>query len=217
MDGNRRWAKAKGLPRFKGHTLGAEKAKKVAKWCSKRGIKYLSLYAFSTENWNRPKAEVNFLMSLLEKFAEESVLEAKEYDGRLLFLGDISALPIRMKKAIRKAEEATKDNKGITVNIMLNYGGRAEIATAIKKIIENKTKANEISEEKISQFLYTANIPDPDLIIRTGGEERLSNFLTWQSVYTELYFCKTFWPDFAEKNLDKALQEYSSRQKRLGK
>jgi undecaprenyl diphosphate synthase len=135
----------------------------------------------------------------------------------LLFLGDISALPIRMKKAIRKAEEATKDNKGITVNIMLNYGGRAEIATAIKKIIENKTKANEISEEKISQFLYTANIPDPDLIIRTGGEERLSNFLTWQSVYTELYFCKTFWPDFAEKDLDKALQEYSLRQRRLGR
>ncbi len=217
MDGNRRWAAENSKSSMEGHMAGARKVREVVRWCSERDIGYLTLYAFSTENWRRPKAEVAFLIKLIGRFLDENLKEFNKKGGQMLFIGDKSPFPKSLKKKIDEAETATRNNKKIIVNILLNYGGRAEITAAVKKLVENNIKAEEITEELIAESLYTAGIPDPDLIIRTSGEERLSNFLLWQSAYSELYFCRHHWPDFSEKDLDKALEEFSRRQRRLGK
>jgi undecaprenyl diphosphate synthase len=217
MDGNRRWAAENGKSSMEGHMAGARKVREVVRWCSERDIGYLTLYAFSTENWKRPKAEVAFLIKLIGKFLDENLKEFGRERGRMRFTGDKSPFPESLKKKIGEAETATRNNKKITVNILLNYGGRAEITAAVKKLVENNRKTEEITEKLVAEFLYTAGMPDPDLIIRTSGEQRLSNFLLWQSAYSELYFCRNHWPDFSEKDLDKALEEFSRRQRRLGR
>jgi len=217
MDGNRRWAAEKGKSSMEGHIAGARKVREVVRWCSKRDIGYLTLYAFSTENWKRSKAEVAFLIKLIGKFLEENLKEFSKEGGQMLFIGDKSPFPESLKRRIDEAEIITRNNEKITVSILLNYGGRAEITAAVKKLVENNAKPEEITEELVAESLYTAGIPDPDLIIRTSGEQRLSNFLLWQSAYSELYFCRNHWPDFSEKDLDKALEEFSLRRRRLGK
>ncbi|MDD3399486.1 MAG: polyprenyl diphosphate synthase [Candidatus Pacebacteria bacterium] len=217
MDGNRRWAAEKGKSSMEGHIAGARKVREVVRWCSKRDIGYLTLYAFSTENWKRSKAEVAFLIKLIGKFLDENLKEFSKEGGQMIFIGDKSPFPESLKRRIDEAEIITRNNEKITVSILLNYGGRAEITAAVKKLVENNAKPEEITEELVAESLYTAGIPDPDLIIRTSGEQRLSNFLLWQSAYSELYFCRNHWPDFSEKDLDKALEEFSLRQRRLGK
>ncbi|MFA5767225.1 MAG: polyprenyl diphosphate synthase [Candidatus Paceibacterota bacterium] len=217
MDGNRRWAAEKGKSSMEGHIAGARKVREVVRWCSKRDIGYLTLYAFSTENWKRSKAEVAFLIKLIGKFLDENLKEFSKEGGQMLFIGDKSPFPESLKRRIDEAEIITRNNEKITVSILLNYGGRAEITAAVKKLVENNAKPEEITEELVAKSLYTAGIPDPDLIIRTSGEQRLSNFLLWQSAYSELYFCRNHWPDFSEKDLDKALEEFSLRRRRLGK
>ena len=217
MDGNRRWAAEKGKSSMEGHIAGARKVREVVRWCSERDIRYLTLYAFSTENWKRSKAEVAFLIKLIGKFLEENLKEFSKEGGQMLFIGDKSPFPESLKRRIDEAEIITRNNEKITVSILLNYGGRAEITAAVKKLVENNAKPEEITEELVAESLYTAGIPDPDLIIRTSGEQRLSNFLLWQSAYSELYFCRNHWPDFSEKDLDKALEEFSLRRRRLGK
>jgi len=217
MDGNRRWAAEKGKSSMEGHIAGARKVREVVRWCSERDIRYLTLYAFSTENWKRSKAEVAFLIKLIGKFLDENLKEFSKEGGQMLFIGDKSPFPESLKRRIDEAEIITRNNEKITVSILLNYGGRAEITAAVKKLVENNAKPEEITEELVAESLYTAGIPDPDLIIRTSGEQRLSNFLLWQSAYSELYFCRNHWPDFSEKDLDKALEEFSLRRRRLGK
>ena len=217
MDGNRRWAAEKGKSSMEGHIAGARKVREVVRWCSKRDIGYLTLYAFSTENWKRSKAEVAFLIKLIGRFLDENLKEFSKEGGQMLFIGDKSPFPESLKRRIDEAEIITRNNEKITVSILLNYGGRAEITAAVKKLVENNAKPEEITEELVAESLYTAGIPDPDLIIRTSGEQRLSNFLLWQSAYSELYFCRNHWPDFSEKDLDKALEEFSLRRRRLGK
>ncbi len=217
MDGNRRWAKDDGLLIGMGHLAGAEKVKEVIRWSANRGIKYLTLYTFSTENWQRPKEEVSSLLGLIGDFLKENCQEFQKEGGKLRFLGDRDGLPVDLVKAMEEAELATKDNDRIIVNSLFNYGGRAEILRAVRRIIKEGVKPENINTAEFGRYLYTAGLPDPDLIIRTSGEMRLSNFLTWQSAYSELYFCEKHWPDFSEQDLDKALSEYSLRQRRIGK
>lgn len=218
VDGNRRWARAKGLPAFEGHRRGYEKLKEVGKWCKDKGVKILTVYAFSTENWARSKEEVNYLMKLLERS-----LSAKEIDKfhkeeiKLQVIGQKERLAKSLQEAIKKAEEKTKNNKGGIFILAISYGGYADITEAIRKIIKKKTPPEKITEELVNQNLWTAGLPYPDLIIRTSGEQRLSGFLTWQSAYSEFYFYKKHWPDFSEKDLDEALEDYSHRQRRFGK
>jgi undecaprenyl diphosphate synthase len=215
MDGNRRWAKNKGTSSFKGHYFGAQKAKEVIKWCGARKIRFLTLYAFSTENWQRPKKEVSYLMKLLKEFLKNNIEEFHEQGNRIVFSGSKKGLSKNLVMVMDEAEELTAKNTGMTVNLLINYGGRNEIIDAIKKILKKEIK--EIKEEDFYRFLYIPEIPDPDLIIRTGGEQRISNFLLWQSAYSELYFCKNFWPDFSEKDLEEALEDYSKRKRRKGR
>lgn len=218
IDGNRRWARAHGLPTLYGHKKGYAKLKDVADWCFDRGVKILTCYVFSTENWNRSKREVSYLMRLLKKALTTDLPELQKKDVRLKISGrrDDSRMPKDLREAIAKAEEATKNNKRGILNLALNYGGRVEIVEAVKKIIKQGLTPEKITEETIEQNLYTAGLPDPDLIIRTS-EQRLSGFLLWQSSYAELYFIPKYWPDFSEKDLDEALEEYDKRQRRFGK
>ena len=216
LDGNGRWAQQKNMPRTFGHKNGAENVVDIAIHAKKRGVKYLSLYAFSTENWKRPKKEVDYLMKLLIKFVNEKIDQLMEEDCKLNFLGDLSAIPDQTRKAVELALDRTKDNKSLFINIALNYGGRDEIVHAVKNIINDGLKAENIDEEMISNYLYTKDIPDPDLLIRPGGELRISNFLIYQIAYSELYFSDTLWPDFNEDEFDKALEEYSRRNRRFG-
>jgi len=214
LDGNRRWAKERGLPAFEGHKRGLEVVKNVIKWCKEKGIKILTLFVFSTENWKRTKIEVNFLMKLA-KFAINDNLEELRKEGvKIRVIGQREKLPIFLTKAIVKAEELTKNNEEMVLNFALSYGGRAEILQAIKNIIEKKIPLEKINEDVIKENLRTSDV---DLIIRTGKEQRLSNFLLWQSAYSELYFSPKYWPDFTEKDLDKALTDYNNRQRRFGK
>ena len=214
LDGNRRWAKERGLSSFEGHKRGLEVVKNVIKWCKEKGIKILTLFVFSTENWKRTKTEVNFLMKLA-KFAINNNLEELHNRGvKIRVIGQREKLPIFLKKAILKAEELTKNNEEMVLNFALSYGGRAEIIEAIKNIIEKKIAVEKINEDVIKENLRTSDV---DLIIRTGKEQRLSNFLLWQSAYSELYFSPKYWPDFTKEDLDKALTDYSNRQRRLGK
>ena len=214
LDGNRRWAKERGLSSFEGHKRGLEVVKNVIKWCKEKGIKILTLFVFSTENWKRTKTEVNFLMKLA-KFAINDNLEELRKEGvKIRVIGQREKLPIFLTKAIVKAEELTKNNEEMVLNFALSYGGRAEIIEAIKNIIEKKIAVEKINEDVVKENLWTSDV---DLIIRTGKEQRLSNFLLWQAAYSELYFSPKYWPDFTKEDLDKALTDYSNRQRRLGK
>ncbi len=220
MDGNRRWAKDKGKPVSYGHKEGAKTLEKIVRYANKIGLEYITVYAFSTENWKRAEEEVKALMMLLQNYLDDYAKRADTENIKVKILGDISALSIGMQKSIQNCMERTKDNTGVTFNIALNYGGRDELIKATKKIA-NQVKNNEIqiediTEEVIANNLYTKGEPDPDLIIRTSGEQRLSGFLTWQSVYSEILVIDKNWPDFEEKDLDNAIIEYQKRTRKFG-
>ncbi len=221
MDGNRRWAKEKHLPSAMGHQKGVQSLKTALKACHEFGVKYLTVYAFSTENWNRPKDEVNFLMGLLANTIKNEIKELHENGVRIKFIGKISELNDELKEILHSAEEKTKDNTGVKLQIAFNYGSRMEITNAVKEIAkdiaEGKLKAEDVTEQIIQDKLYTKDIPDPDLLIRTGGEQRLSNYLLWQSAYSEIYVTNEYWPDFDKDSLAKAIKEYSERTRRFGK
>ena len=220
MDGNRRWAKAQGKPASLGHKEGAKTLEKIVRYANKIGLGYITVYAFSTENWKRTEDEVKALMLLLQNYLDDYSKRADTENIRVKILGDLSALSEGMQKSIIKCMERTKDNTGVTFNIALNYGGRNEIVKAVKEIVlqvqSGATKPEDITEEMISEHLYTKNEPDPDLVIRTSGELRLSNFLPWQSVYSELLFIQKNWPDFTEEVLDNAIIEYQKRTRKFG-
>ncbi len=214
MDGNGRWAKARGKKRAFGHKAGAKNVDRVVTHAFSRGVKTLSLYAFSSENWLRPKEEVDELMKLLETYFNKFISKAVKNDVRLNVMGDVSVLSANLREIIRKDEEASKGNSGHILNIGINYGGRQEVVYAVKKLLE---KGEEITEKGISENLYTAEFGEPDLIIRTGGDIRLSNFMLYQGAYSELYFTDVLWPDFDEEEVDKALASFSTRKRRFGK
>ena len=214
IDGNRRWAKKKGLPSFVGHKKGLDKVNEIGEYCLEKNIKILTFYCFSTENWNRSKKEVAYLMKLLEiTFSDKNIQKFNNRGVKVRVIGQKERLPQKLQKRIKIAEDSTKNNKKGILNLAISYGGRPEIVEAIKKLNKNKLP---ITEKNINNNLWTKGLPDPDLIIRTSGEQRLSNFLTWQSAYSELYFLKKHWPDFTKKDLDKALEDYSSRHRRFG-
>ncbi len=221
MDGNRRWAKERNLIPQLGHKQGAENLRDIAEACSDIGIKYLTVFAFSTENWKRSKEEVDYLMNLFLSYAKSFKKRLNEKNYRVRLTGDIKGLSEELQKEISYIEEATKNNSGLTINIAINYGGRAEIIEATKNILEEYKNGNitldDVNEDLIDKYLQTKNSPDPDLIIRTGGEERLSGFLIWQSAYSEFYFTKVYWPDFNKEELNKAIIEYSRRKRNFGK
>lgn len=220
MDGNRRWAKAKGKPISYGHKEGAKTLEKIVRYANQIGLQYITVYAFSTENWKRAKEEVNSLMLLLQNYLEDYAKRADTENIRVKILGDISALSNGMQKSIQNCMERTKDNTGVTFNIALNYGGRDELLKATKKIANlvknNEIQIEEITQEVIADNLYTKGQPDLDLIIRTSGEKRLSGFLTWQSTYSEILFIDKKWPDFEEKDLEEAIIEYQKRTRNFG-
>lgn len=216
MDGNRRWAKENHLPSAIGHKKGVDTLKKIVKAAHNACIKYVTLYAFSTENWNRSKDEVDFLMQLLANTIKNELNELHQNDVRLKFIGNIEDLSESLQKILNEAESITENNKGVNLQIAINYGARNEICTAVKKIIEKGIKPSEINESVISDFLYTKDIPDPDLLIRTGGEMRVSNYLLWQIAYSEFYVTKTYWPEFDEDALFESLCEFNKRQRRFG-
>ena len=220
MDGNRRWAKQNGLDPKLGHKEGAKTLEKIVRYANKIGLGYITVYAFSTENWKRTKDEVGALMLLLQNYLDDYSKRADTENIKVKVLGDISALPEGMQKSINKCMERTKNNTGVTFNIALNYGGRDEIVKAVKKISEKVKEGNidiqDINEELISNNLYTAGEPDPDLLIRTSGELRTSNFLPWQIVYSEFVFIEKNWPDFDERDLDHAIEIYQKRNRKFG-
>jgi undecaprenyl diphosphate synthase len=216
MDGNGRWAKARGLPRLAGHRAGTENLRTIIRAAVKFGIKYLTFYAFSTENWARPESEVSGLMRILSEVIDRELDELHKEGARLVHIGDLSALPQKLQKKIRNALEITKNNTRITIVLALNYGGRDEILHAVKRMLEEKIDPDTLDETLMNQYLYTVGIPDPDFLIRTSGEERTSNFLTWQSVYSELYFPEVYWPDFGEEELRKAIEVFGKRDRRYG-
>ena len=220
MDGNRRWAKAQGKSASYGHKEGAKTLEKIVRYANKIGLEYITVYAFSTENWKRAEEEVKALMMLLQSYLDDYSKRADTENIRVKVLGDISALTPGMQKSINKCMERTKDNTGVTFNIALNYGGRDEIIKAIKEIAkevkDGKIDIEDITEEMVSNNLYTKDEPDPDLMIRTSGELRLSNFLPWQLVYSEFLFIDKNWPDFTEEDLDKAIEEYQKRTRKFG-
>lgn len=221
MDGNGRWAKQKGEMRIFGHTNGVESVRESLTAAAEIGVKYLTLYAFSTENWNRPKEEVAALMDLLVKAIYDEVEELNEKGVRLETIGNTSILPISCREALSKAKERTKDNNRITLILALSYSSRWEIAQAVKTMAEEsisgKLDVETINEDLISSYLSTSNFPDPELLIRTSGENRVSNFLMWQLAYTELYFTETLWPDFKKEHFFKAIKDYQDRERRFGK
>ena len=221
MDGNRRWAKEKGLETSLGHKKGAEVLETVAKYCNKIGLKYLTVYAFSTENWKRTKEEVGAIIKILELYLDRFLKTADLENIKLRILGDKEGIPEKLKNKMIKMEERTKDNTGLNLNIAFNYGGRAELVRATKiiaqEVLDGKVKVDEIDENLISDNLYTYGQNDPDLMIRTSGEYRTSNFLPWQLTYSEFMFLDKYWPDFGTEDIDKAIENYNSRHRRLGK
>ena len=220
MDGNGRWAEARGLARTEGHRRGAEVMRDVARACADRGIRILSLYTFSTENWRRPASEVNALMKLIATFFKKYQKELIEEGVVCRFAGDLSGLSPQVQKIIREVKELTLEKPRMQLVILLNYGGRDEIIRAVRKlaksVAEGALKAEQLNETHLSQQLDLPDLPDPDLIVRTGGELRLSNFWLWQSAYSELYFTDTLWPDFSDSDLDEALRAYAGRKRRFG-
>ena len=215
IDGNRRWAKERGLPALEGHRRGLERLKELIDWSKERGIKVLTLFVFSTENWKRSKVEVNYLIRLFGQALSKKNIQKIHQEGiKIRVIGQRERLPGSLQKTIKDVEELTKSNKGMVLNFALSYGGRAEIVEAIKNVIKKKIPLEKITEDMISQNLWTSDV---DLIIRTGKEQRISNFLIWQAAYSELYFCPKYWPEFSEKDLDRALQQYACCQRRFGK
>ncbi len=217
MDGNRRWAKEKFLPSAMGHQKGVDSLRSTMRLFDKFGIKYLTVYAFSTENWNRKKEEVEFLMGLLAKTLLNELDDMHKENVRIRFLGNISQLNSNLIEIVKNAEEKTKNNTGVNLNIAFNYGSRDEITNAVKQIVKEGINPEDITEELISQHLYTKDIPDPDLLIRTGGEKRISNYLLWQLAYSELYVTDAYWPEFDKSELAKAIMEFEKRNRRFGK
>ncbi len=216
MDGNRRWAKNNMLPSAMGHKKGVEALKKTLKAAHKFGVKYLTLYAFSTENWNRKQEEVDFLMGLLANTIKSQLDELNENNVKLRFIGYLKALNPTLQEILAQAVETTKNNTGVNLQIAINYGARNEITNAIKDMMYQGVKPEDVDEELVSKFLYTGSIPDPDLLIRTGGEMRVSNYLLWQIAYCELYITNTFWPEFDEEALKNSILEFAKRQRRWG-
>ena len=214
MDGNGRWAKMRGKERSYGHKVGSENVDRIVSYAFERGIKVMSLYAFSCENWQRPKAEVDELMRLLDVYMKKFIKKVLKNDVRLSVMGDIEKLSPSLQKSIKKAMQDTVDKKGFVLNIGINYGGRQEIVNAVNKLVKD---GKDITVDSISENLYTAPFGEPDIIVRTGGEYRLSNFMLFQGAYSELYFTDVLWPDFNEKEFDKVLVEYSKRTRRFGK
>ena len=220
MDGNGRWAKNKGLPRSKGHVKGAEVFKEITTYCRDIGIKYLTVYAFSTENWSRPKLEVDFLINLFKKQLSRALKDFSHENIKVNFLGDVLAFPPSLISLINDAKKATENNTAMVLNIALNYGGRSEILNAakalVKEILAGNLDESKVSVESFRKNLYTHGQPDPDIIIRTSGEFRISNFLIWQSAYSEYFFVKTLWPDFTKEELKDIIIKYSKRNRRFG-
>jgi undecaprenyl diphosphate synthase len=215
MDGNRRYAKASGLPALEGHRAGYKKLLEVSEWCREAGVKNLIVYAFSTENWKRTEEEVGYLMNLFRSVIAEQVESAMKNDTRLIFLGERSWVAADIRKAMEDAEDQTKNNKSFNFGIALSYGGREEILNAVRSA--SAMQGGAIDEEKFSELLYTKDLPDPDIIIRTSGERRLSGFLPWQSVYSELFFTDTLWPAISREEFTGILKEYAERERRYGK
>ncbi len=222
-DGNRRWARQKGLPTFSGHRQGYQNLLSFSEWCKNRGVKVLTAFGFSTENWNRTKEEVDYLMKLLEtglikNFEKYESDKKYQKEGiRVKVIGQKERLPKSLQKAIERVEAATKNNNKLFLNLAISYGGKWDILQAIKKIIEEKIPVEKINENLFESYLSTAGLPNPDLIIRAGGEMRMSNFVLWQAAYSELYFSPKLWPAFTEKDLDEALTEFDKRSRRFGK
>lgn len=217
MDGNGRWAKARGLPRLAGHRAGTENLRRVISACVEFGIKYLTIYAFSTENWGRPKEEVDGLMNIIEDVIDTELEELHRQGVQLRHIGRLDRINPTLQQKVRNAIELTKNNDRLILCIAFNYGGRDEIICAIRRMISDGLNPDEIDDARVSDYLFTAGIPDPDLIIRTSGELRISNFLIWQAAYAEWYVTRTFWPDFDKEELRKALVSYSQRQRRFGR
>lgn len=221
LDGNGRWAKSKGMPRNYGHTVGAKNVEVISKAAYEMGIRYLTLYAFSTENWSRPASEVNALMALLDSYLKNCLKTAKKNKIRVRVIGDITCLNEKFQQNIKELERASAEYDGLKLQIAINYGSRDEIMRSCRKALNEYGKGNlraeELDEERFASFLDTAGIPDPDLLIRTGGELRLSNYLLWQLAYSEFYFTDTPWPDFDEQELKRAVEAYSARDRRYGK
>lgn len=215
MDGNGRWAKKKGLPRTAGHIAGAKTFKNIARYCNKIGLKYLTVYAFSTENWKRPADEVEGIMNLLRDYLKDAE-NFKDENIRVRFIGDRTPLADDIKELMAKNENDSKNATGLTLYIAINYGGRDEIVKAVRKIAQSGVKADEINEQLISNMLYTCDCPDPDFIIRPSGEYRISNYLIWQSAYSEFWYSDILWPDFTEKHLEKAIADFNKRNRRFG-
>ena len=215
MDGNGRWAKKRGMPRSAGHIAGAKTFKNIARYCNKIGLEYLTVYAFSTENWKRPQAEVDAIINLLRDYLKDAE-NFKDENIRVKFIGNLEPLADDIKALIDKNVEGSKNATGLTLSIAINYGGRDEITNAVKEIIKKGIKSENITEDIISQNLYTKDCPDPDFIIRPSGEYRLSNYLIWQSAYAEYWFSDILWPDFTEKHLEKAIEDYNKRNRRFG-
>ena len=215
MDGNGRWAKKRGLPRTAGHTAGAKTFKNIARYCNKIGLKYLTVNAFSTENWKRPEDEVKGIMNLLREYLKDAE-NFKDENIRVRFIGDREPLADDIKELMLKNERESENATGLTLYIAINYGGRDEIVKAVQKIIKSGVKAEDITEKVISDNLYTADCPDPDFIIRPSGEYRISNYLIWQSAYSEFWYSDILWPDFTEKHLEKAIDDFNKRNRRFG-
>jgi len=215
MDGNGRWAKKRSMPRSAGHVAGAKTFKDIARYCNKIGLEYLTVYAFSTENWKRPKDEIESIMNLLRDYLKDAE-NFKSDNIRVKFIGNLEPLADDIKELIKKDEEGSKDATGLKLNIAINYGGRDEITNAVKKIVKSGVDAESITEQTISDNLYTSDMPDPDFIIRPSGEYRLSNYLIWQSAYAEYWFSDVLWPDFKPHHLEKAIDEYNHRNRRFG-
>jgi len=216
MDGNGRWAKQRNLPRFEGYQAGVENMLSAIEYFNQLKVKYLTLYGFSTENWNRPKEEINGLLDLLREVIDEEALKLHRNGVRLRHLGQLERLPRNLQTAINKIVDLTKNNTGLNFSFAFSYGGRTEIVDAARRLIAEGIPAEKIDEKLFSRYLYTADLPEVDLVIRTGGELRISNFLIWQAAYSEYYFTPVLWPDFDKKEIDQALLAYSQRQRRFG-
>ena len=219
LDGNGRWARRRGLPRTAGHAAGSENFRKIATYCKNIGVEYLTVYAFSTENWKRPEDEVKTIMRLLRRYLNEAIDTMERDKIRLKIFGDVAGLPQELQELVQKTDEISKHYEGFQANICLNYGGRDEIVHAARRYAEDYAAGKaqgELSEEQFGGYLYSAGIPDPDLLIRPGGEQRISNFLLWQCAYAEFYFSDVLWPDFGTDELDKAIEAFRRRDRRYG-
>lgn len=217
MDGNRRWAKEHNLPSAFGHKKGVEALKETLRACNDFGVKYLTVYAFSTENWNRKQEEVDFLMNLVAVTLSNELEEMHKENVQIHFIGDLSRLTDSLQKILYNAVETTKNNTGVVLQIALNYGSRDEIVHAVKQIVDSGVKGSDVNEKLISEYLYTKGIPDPDILVRTGGEQRISNYLLWQIAYSEIVVIKEFWPEYGKPLLAQTIQEFGKRQRRYGK